>query len=48
MTAADIERLERLALAQTGKEISTPVAVTPGDLLKLCAMARKALGEVAA
>lgn len=47
MTAADIERLERLALAQTGKEMGTAIAVTPGQLLALCRLARQAIGEAA-
>ncbi len=43
MKLEDIERLERLGLAQVGKEISTPIALLPGELLALCSMARDGL-----
>lgn len=42
LSSADIDRLERAALAQIGLPISTPIAVTPRDLLALCAQARMA------
>lgn len=42
MTPADLDHLERLALAQLGKPISTTVAVLPGELLELIQRARRA------
>ena len=40
LTASDIDRLERAALTQIDKPISTPVTIMPGELLALCAAAR--------
>ena len=40
MSAIDLDRLERLALAQHGKEIGAAVAVTPRELMELVRLAR--------
>lgn len=42
LSKADLDRLERAALAQYEKPISTPIAVLPGELLALCTKARAA------
>lgn len=40
MTTADLDRLERLALAQLGQPVSTLVRLMPGELLELARLAR--------
>lgn len=40
MPELDLDRLERLALAQTGKDISAAVTLMPGELLELVRLAR--------
>lgn len=40
MTGADVDRLERLALAQLGQPVSTLVRLMPGELLELTRLAR--------
>jgi hypothetical protein len=40
MTPIDLTRIERIALAQTGKEFGTACTVTPGELLELVRLSR--------
>lgn len=47
MKETDLDRLERAALAQVGKDIGTPITVTPRELLELCKLARQAIEKPA-
>jgi hypothetical protein len=40
MTPLDLDRMERIALAHTGKDISTACTIMPGELLELVRLAR--------
>lgn len=40
MTPLDLDRMERIAMAQTGKDISTACTIMPGELLELVRLAR--------
>ena len=42
LTLDDINRLERAALVQLDKQISTTITIMPGQLMALCAQARLA------
>lgn len=40
MTPLDLDRIERIALAQTGKDIGTACTILPGELLELVRLSR--------
>lgn len=40
MTSQELERLEAAAHKQCGGDLGTTIAVTPGQLLELCRLAR--------
>ena len=43
MTPQELDRIEALAQKQVGPEMTTPVVLGPGAVLKLVALARQAL-----
>lgn len=45
MTAEEIDRLEAKARDLTGRPLSTPIALTPRQVLELCRMARMTLNQ---
>lgn len=43
MDIKELERLESLVERESGKQVSSAISVTPGELRQLCELARKTL-----